>query len=143
MGKHELNICGTALKKLGFIKRVVGRYSDEKVKETCYIALARPHFEYAASLWHLGPKDFTQRLNKIQMKAARLVKNRYERTQSVTQLIEGLGWEPLETRSLPARLVMREKFRSDFMKETLRALYIYRPDKIRLSELEKRNMYDY
>jgi hypothetical protein len=33
-GKHIRNICGTALKKLGFIKRVVGRYSVEKVKET-------------------------------------------------------------------------------------------------------------
>jgi hypothetical protein len=50
-GKHVRNICGTALKKLGFIKRVVGRYSVEKVKETCNFALVRPHFEYTASIW--------------------------------------------------------------------------------------------
>jgi hypothetical protein len=35
-GKHIRNICGTALKKLGFIKRILGRYTDKKVKETCY-----------------------------------------------------------------------------------------------------------
>jgi hypothetical protein len=36
--------------------------------------------------------------------------NRYERTQSVTQVIEGLGWEPLEIWRLHARLL--EKFRA-------------------------------
>ena len=31
-GTHIRNICGIALKKLGFVKRIVGKFSDEKVK---------------------------------------------------------------------------------------------------------------
>jgi hypothetical protein len=55
-GKHIRNNCGTALKKLGFIKRVLGRYKDQKLKEKCYFALVRPHLEYAASIWDLAHK---------------------------------------------------------------------------------------
>jgi hypothetical protein len=44
------NICGTALNKLGFIKRVVGGYSGEKVKETSYFALVRLHLRYVARI---------------------------------------------------------------------------------------------
>jgi hypothetical protein len=65
------------MKKLGFIKRVVGRYSDEKVKETCYFALVRPHLKYAARIWDPGHKDLMLRLNKIQRKDPHFVKNRY------------------------------------------------------------------
>jgi hypothetical protein len=112
-GKHIQNICGIALNKLGFIKWVVEKYSDRRVKKPCYFALVRPHLEYAASIWDPGHRDLIRRLNKIQRKAARFVKNRYERTQSATQLLLELGWEPLETRRLHARLRPLEKFRSD------------------------------
>jgi hypothetical protein len=37
-------------------------------------------------------------------KSLSFVRNRYERTQSAIQLMQGLGWEPLETRRLHARL---------------------------------------
>jgi hypothetical protein len=112
-GKHILNICGTALKKLGFIKRVEGRYSDKKVKETCDFGLVRPHLKYAASIWDPGHKDLIRKLNQLQRKAGRFVKNRYERTQSATQLILELDWEQLETRRLHASLGLLEEFRWD------------------------------
>jgi hypothetical protein len=51
MGKHIRNICGTALKKLGFIDYLIHR------------------------------------------KAARFVKNGYERTEYVTRLLDELGWD--------------------------------------------------
>jgi hypothetical protein len=38
-------------------KRVVGRYSDEKVKEAYYFTLFRPHLEYTVSMWDPGHKD--------------------------------------------------------------------------------------
>jgi hypothetical protein len=63
-GKQKRNICGTALKKLRFIKCVVGRYSEEKVKGICYYALVRPHLAYAASIWDPGHKYLIRRLNK-------------------------------------------------------------------------------
>jgi hypothetical protein len=134
MGKSIGNISGTALKKLGCINRVVGRYSYEKVKETCHFALVRPHLEYEASIWDPEHKDLIRRLNKTQRKAASFVKNHYERTQSATKLILELGWGPLETRRQHARLRLLEKFRSDFFQsdtgEIILALhYIVRCDK--------------
>jgi hypothetical protein len=70
---------------------VVGRYSGEKVKEMRYFALARPNLEYAASIWDPGHEDLNRRQNKIERKAAHFVKKLNKRTQSATQLIEGLG----------------------------------------------------
>jgi hypothetical protein len=58
---------------------------------------------------HLGHKELIRRLNKIQRKAARFVKNHYEQTQ----LIKGLGGEPLENWRLHARLRQLENFRSN------------------------------
>jgi hypothetical protein len=42
------------------------------------------------------------------------VKKYYEQTESVTRLLDGLGWESLETRRLHARLRLLERFRTGF-----------------------------
>jgi hypothetical protein len=73
-GKQIRYICGRALKKLGFIKHVVQRYLDEKVKETCHFALVRLHLEYAASIWDPGHKELNRILNKVRRKAVPFVK---------------------------------------------------------------------
>ena len=46
---HIRNICGKAKRKLGLIRRIVGR-NDERVRERCYFALVRPQLEYASSI---------------------------------------------------------------------------------------------
>jgi hypothetical protein len=96
-GKHIRNICGTALKKVGFIKHVLGRCTDEKVKDRWHFALNRPHLGYDTSIWDPAHKYSILQINKIQRKAASFVKNCYERTESDTRLLDGLGWEPLAT----------------------------------------------
>jgi hypothetical protein len=133
-GKHIRNICGTALKKLGFIKRVLGRYTDQKVKERCYFALVRPHLEYAASIWDPAHKESILQINKIQRKAARFVKNCYERTESVTRLLDELGWESLGTRRLHARLRLLDRFRTGLFHDEVESIiltphYVSRHDK--------------
>jgi hypothetical protein len=76
------------MKNLEFIKRIVGISSKEKVKERCYFALVRPHFEYAASIWDPEQKDLTKELDRIQRKTARFVKHCFGRTQSVSTILE-------------------------------------------------------
>jgi hypothetical protein len=71
---HILNICGKALMNLGFIRRIVVRSSNEKVKERCYFPLVRPHLSHA-SIWDPEQKDLTKELDKIQIKVACFVKN--------------------------------------------------------------------
>ena len=41
---HIRNICGKANRKLGFIRRIVGK-SDERVRERCHFALVRPQLD--------------------------------------------------------------------------------------------------
>jgi hypothetical protein len=88
---HIQNVCGKELKNLGSIRRIVGRSSNEKVKERCYFALVRPHIEYAASIWDPEQKDLIKELDKIHIKAAHFVKNCYGRTESVSKLLEDLS----------------------------------------------------
>jgi hypothetical protein len=96
-------IFGKALKNLRFIRHVVGGFSDEKVKEGCYFALARPHLDSAASIWDPEQKDLIKELDKIQRKSACFEKkNFFGRIQSVSKLLEELNWEPLRTRRLCA-----------------------------------------
>jgi hypothetical protein len=93
-GENIRNICNRALKKQGFIKRIVGKYSDEKVREICNFALVRPHLRYAASFWDPGHKDLILRLNKKQWEAVCFVKksqlplSKKKQTKSITPLIE-------------------------------------------------------
>jgi hypothetical protein len=65
--------------RLGFIERVEGRYSDEKVKEICnFFALFGLHLEYAARIsdpalrFNLNGKQNTK-------ESTALRKNRHER----------------------------------------------------------------
>jgi hypothetical protein len=138
--KHKRNICDTALKKLEFFKHVVGRYSDEKVKE---ISSVRPHLEYAASIRDPGHIYLIHRLNKIQRKVAQFV-TKSLRANSVIQRIEGLGWGPTGTRRLHARLKLLKKFISDsFQSDTtdiiLTPHYIFRSDNgEKITEIHRR-----
>jgi hypothetical protein len=107
-----------------------------------YFALVRPLLECAASILGREHKDLIRRLNKMQRKAALFINNRCEGTHSVTQLIKELGWEPLETRTLHARLL--DKFMSDFFQTETAVImitpqYISRSDKgVKIREINCR-----
>jgi len=47
---HVSSICSKANQSLGFIKRQLGKCSQE-VKMKAYTTLVRPHLEYAACVW--------------------------------------------------------------------------------------------
>ena len=79
---------------LGFLRRNVAK-CPEKIKEQAYCAFVRPHLEYASTAWdpHLK-KDITQ-LEVVQRRAARFVKNDYNR-DSGTSIYSDLQWRSLE-----------------------------------------------
>ena len=85
-GPHISKICGKANQKMGFIRHIVGK-SDEKVKERCYFALVRPHLEYACSIWDPADTKNTREIEKVQRRAARFVKNCYDKKESVTSML--------------------------------------------------------
>jgi hypothetical protein len=64
-------------------------------------------------------------------------KNRCKRIQSVTQLIEGLGWEPLETLRLHTRPKLPENSRQMCFKVTLYWRRITYPGPKKATKLER------
>jgi len=76
------------------------------LKESAYISLVRPTLEYAASVWdpHLA-KDINK-LENIQRRSARFVKGDYRTTSSVTQMLQELDWQDLQSRRRDLRLAL-------------------------------------
>ena len=81
------------------------------VKQTCisYISLVRSTLEYAASVWdpHLA-KDINK-LENIQRRLAKFVKDDYRMTFSVTQMLQELCWQDLQSCRRDLRLALLYK----------------------------------
>ena len=99
------DVTAKASKTRSFITRNV-HSCPKKVKAAYYTTLVRPVMEYATA-W--APHHTAQNCNKleqVQRRAARFACHRYERTASVTAMLNNLKWETLETRSNNQRLTM-------------------------------------
>ena len=103
---HHVNeITGKANRTLGFIKRNV-KTRNEQVKQLAYKTLVRPQVEYASSVWNPHTDQNILKLEMIQRRAARWVKNNYSPYDSVTSMLDNLGWRSLENRRIDSRLIM-------------------------------------
>ena len=103
---HHINeITGKANRTLGFVKRNV-KTKNEAVKELAYKTLVRPQVEYASSVWNPHTKQNISKIEMVQRRAARWVKNNYSPYESVSNMLDNLGWRSLENRRIDSRLVM-------------------------------------
>ena len=93
---------------LGFIKRNL-KCCPKKTKETAYKMLVRPKLEYCSSVWDPYQQTQTQKLEKVQRRAARFVQNNYSREASVTNMMTDLKWQPLQHRRTADRLIILYK----------------------------------
>ena len=71
--------------------------------------MVRPSLEYASAVWDPYSQKDIDKLEKVQRRGARFVLNRYRNTSSVCEMIDTLGWQPLEERRRNARLSMLYK----------------------------------
>jgi len=78
----------------------------KKVKAACYTTVVRPMMEYATTAWAPHTVQNCHKLKQVQQRAARFACHRYEKTASVTAMINDLKWESLETRRNNQRLTM-------------------------------------
>ena len=112
---HVRHAAGKANKMLRFIKR---NFKDcpQAVKEVMYISLVRPHLEYASCVWDPWGEGMKHELEMVQRRAARFVLNDYERHSSVTDMLDSIGWDSLESRRREARLCFLYKLHHGDMK---------------------------
>ena len=102
---HISRITTNANKTLGFLKRNITT-KNENVKELAYKSLVRPQVEYASSVWSPYTKTGIHKVEKVQRRAVRWVKQDYSPLTSVTKLQQELGWRTLEHRRYDNRLIM-------------------------------------
>ena len=101
-----------ANRSLSLIKRNL-KLVNKSVKETAYFVLVRSQLEFASTVWSPWLAKDIFELEKIQRRAARYVVNNYDFTNSVTEMIERLGWESLEDRRTKSRLCLFFKIMSE------------------------------
>ena len=102
---HIDKITNDANRMLGVVKRNLAR-CDPPVKRIAYLALVRPKLEYASTVWDPHQSNHIHKLEMVQRRAARFIKSDYQRTSSVTAMLQDLQLTPLELRRRHFRLTM-------------------------------------
>ncbi len=102
--QHINQSANKANRILGLLRRNI--YSCNKtVKDAAYKSLIRPRLEYCGAVWDPYYKTDKLKLEKVQRRAARFVLNNYNSEDSVTDMLDELKWEPLDSRRVTARLI--------------------------------------
>ena len=91
--------------KLSFLRRNL-KGCPEKLKQTAYISLIFSFMEYGATVLDPYQKYNSDKVERVQRRAARFVKSRYSRYSSVSDILYVLGWPPLSQRCQEARLIL-------------------------------------
>ena len=102
---HIDNITKKANQTLGFLRRNIKVHS-EKLKSVAYKTLVRPQLEYCSAVWSPHTGTLIDQIEAVQRRAARWTKRDYDRTSSVTDMLQCLQWRRLDLRRIDQRLVM-------------------------------------
>ena len=91
--------------KLLFLRRNL-RGCPEKLKQTAYFSLIRSFMKYGATVWDPYQKYNSDKIERVQRRAARFIKSRCLRYSSVSDMLDVLGWTPLSQMRHEARLIL-------------------------------------
>lgn len=108
------SISKKANQSLGFLKRNI-KVHNKDLKSTAYTTLVRPQLEYASTVWSPHTATNITKLEAVQRRAARWATRDYQRTSSVTQMIQDLNWRTLEQRCIDSRLILMYKITYDLV----------------------------
>ena len=80
--QHIHQITAKANRSLGFLRRNLSK-CPEIVKERAYQAHVRPHVEYASAVWDPYLIKDVKKVESVQRRAARFVKNNYVKEKGI------------------------------------------------------------
>ena len=103
--EHINNITNNANSIRAFLQRNLNQ-CHQSVKSTCYITYVRPILEYTSTVWSPHQVGDINRFEIVQRCAVRFVCNNFNRTASVTAMLNHLNWPTLECRRNQAKLHM-------------------------------------
>ena len=84
--KHIATMTNKANSKLSFLRRN-RKGCPKKLKQTAYFSLIRSFMEYGAIVWDPYQKYNSDKIERVQRRAARFVKSRYSRYSSVSDMM--------------------------------------------------------
>ena len=93
---------------LGFLQRNQ-RINNQDTKASAYLTLVCPNLEYCLTVWSPYTSQAKHKIEMVQRRAARYETIRCRNTSSVTDMLENLNWETLETRRTKSQLTMMLK----------------------------------
>ena len=99
---------------LGFLQRNI-RINNSDTKAAAYKTLVRPNLEYCASEWSSYTAAGKQKIQMVQRQEARYATNCYHNTSSVTDMLQDLDWESLESRRVKIQLTLLFKVIQDLV----------------------------
>ena len=104
---HIEYMTSKAYNTLKFIKRNV-KTNNQKVKETAYNTFVRTQLEYCAPVWHPWQDKLSYKVERVQ-RAARYVLKDYSTASSITEKLNTLNWQTLESRRIKSSLILLYK----------------------------------
>ena len=113
--KHITTTATKANARLSFIKRNL-KDCPKTLKELAYFSLVRSFTDYCSTVWDPHQKYNHDKLEMVQRRAARFVKSKYKRTESVAAMLNELGWHFLSKRREDARLILFYKIINNLAK---------------------------
>ena len=120
--ESHINNIGNSAERLINVLSALKYKLDRKSLEIMYLSFIRPKLEYASIIWDNCNITQSDKLEHIQLRAARIVAGGMIRT-SYDQLLIELGWQTLKSRRYISRLVMLHKIKlgqsPNYMKEIL------------------------
>ena len=99
---------------LGFLRRNLPINSSD-IKAAACKTFVRPNLEYFASVWKPHTVSGKWKIEMVQRRATRYTTNHYHITSSVTDLLQQLEWESLESRRAKIKLTLLFKVVNDLV----------------------------
>ena len=88
--KHIATKTNKANSKISFLRRNL-KGCLEKLKQTAYFSLIRSSMEYGTTVWDPYQKYNSDKVERVQRRAARLVESWYSRYSSVSDILDVFG----------------------------------------------------
>ena len=133
---HSTSTTGKANSDLTFLRHNL-KNCPQKLKEMVYITLVPSVLEYSSSIWDpYRAKDISS-IERIQWRAARFVKSYYRTTNSVTTMLNDLGWKDLAYCRHDLRVALLHKVVYDHIAVSADSLGLLPGDKRLCSSHEK------
>ena len=120
---------------IGALKRVRPFISTVSATLIIYQALIQPHFDYCSSVWDGCSAKLSNKMQKLQNRAARIItKSNYD--SSATQLLESLHWDDLSKRRKKHKAFLICKILNGLAPQYLRNIFTNRATSYTLRDNE-------